>query len=62
MPESRNFLKTERNKNIRNRCLHKGRENIINFIDKLPKTKHDLGSFLVDVSLANVSLNGFLLI
>lgn len=39
----------------RNRFLHKNRENIINFLEKLPKTKHDLGSFQVDVPIANVS-------
>lgn len=51
LPESRNFLKISG----RNRFLHKSRENIINFLEKLPKTKHDLGSFHVDVPLANVS-------
>lgn len=52
--DSRNLLKPDRNK--KNRIIHKGRENIINFLDKLPKTKHDVGSFFIDVPLANVSL------
>lgn len=56
LSESRNFLKSDRNKHGRSRYVHKGRENIINFLDKLPRTKHDIGSFLVDVPLATVSL------
>lgn len=55
LPESRNFLKSDRSKQGKHRYLHKGKENIINFLDKLPKTKHDLGSFIVDVPMANVS-------
>ncbi|XP_015373159.1 PREDICTED: nuclear RNA export factor 1-like [Diuraphis noxia] len=56
LPESRNFLKFDRNKQGKRRFLHKGKENIINFLDKLPKTKHDLGSFIVDVPLANAAM------
>jgi len=56
LPESRNFLKNDKNKQGRGRYLHKGKENIINFLDKLPKSKHDLGSFIVDVPLANVGI------
>ncbi|KAE9534785.1 hypothetical protein AGLY_008077 [Aphis glycines] len=56
LPESRNFLKNDRNKQGRGRYLHKGKENIINFLDKLPKSKHDLGSFIVDVPLANAAM------
>jgi len=56
LPESRNFLKFDRHKQGKRRFLHKGKENIINFLDKLPKTKHDLGSFIVDVPLANVCI------
>lgn len=55
VPECRNFLKSEKHRSGRNRYLHRGRENIVNFLEKLPKTKHDLGSFIVDVPLANVS-------
>jgi len=56
LPKSRNFLNNNRNKQERGRYLHKGKENIINFLDKLPKSKHDLGSFIVDVPLANVGI------
>lgn len=52
--ESRNLLVSTRNNN-KNCLLHRGRENILNFFEKLPKTKHDLGSFQIDVPLANVS-------
>lgn len=55
LPECRNFLKFDKHRSGRNRYLHKGRQNIINFLEKLPKTKHDLESFIVDVPLANVS-------
>jgi len=62
LPESRNFLKSDKHKLGKSRFVHKGRENVLNFIDKLPKTKHDLGSFIVDVPLANVSINIFVLV
>ncbi|VVC28362.1 Hypothetical protein CINCED_3A015947 [Cinara cedri] len=56
--DSRNLLKPDRNK--KNRLIHKGRENVINFLDKLPKTKHDMGSFLIDVpaQLIQIVVNG----
>ncbi|XP_050438937.1 nuclear RNA export factor 1-like isoform X2 [Adelges cooleyi] len=57
LPESRNLFKlSEMNSSKRSRFIHKGRENIINFLEKLPKTKHDLGSFTVDVPLANSAM------
>ncbi|KAE9523233.1 hypothetical protein AGLY_016369 [Aphis glycines] len=56
LPKSRNFLKNNRNQQERGRYLHKGKENIINFLEKLPKSKHDLGSFIVDVPLANAAM------
>jgi len=56
LPESRNFLETDSYKDEKRRYLHKGKENIINFIEKLPKSKHDYDSFVVDVPLANVSI------
>lgn len=62
LPESINYLRTDRNKNVKSRFLHKGKENVVNFLDKLPKTKHDLGSFIVDVPLANVSTIIFVLV
>ncbi|CAH1708962.1 unnamed protein product [Aphis gossypii] len=43
LPESRNFLKTDSHENEKSRYLHKGKENIINFLEKLPKSKHDCG-------------------
>jgi len=55
LPESRNFLKFDKNRQGRNRLMHKGKDNVVNFLNKLPKTKHDLGSFVVDVPFANVS-------
>ncbi|CAH1731565.1 unnamed protein product [Aphis gossypii] len=56
LPKSRNFLKNDRNQQERGRYLHKGKENIVNFLEKLPKSKHDLGSFIVDVPLANAAM------
>ncbi|XP_060865132.1 nuclear RNA export factor 1-like [Metopolophium dirhodum] len=56
LPESRNFLKSDRNRHGRRRYLHKGKQDIINFLDKLPKTKHDIGSFIVDVPLATAAM------
>lgn len=53
--ESRNLLISDQNKNT-NCVIHKGKENIINILEKLPKTKHDFGSFIIDVPFASVSL------
>ncbi|XP_050434890.1 nuclear RNA export factor 1-like [Adelges cooleyi] len=39
-----------------NKKSYRGRENIFNFLEKLPKSKHDLGSFTVDVPLANTTM------
>lgn len=52
---SRNFLKSDQDEYMKNNLVYKGRENIINFLDKLPKMKHDFGSFVIDVPFANVS-------
>lgn len=52
--ENRNLLHSTSTKN-ENRFLHRGQENITNFLETLPKTKHDLGSFQIDVPIANVS-------
>ncbi|KAL4152884.1 hypothetical protein QTP88_000717 [Uroleucon formosanum] len=54
--KSRNFLKSDRNKHEKRRFLLKGKEDISNFLDKLPKTKHDIGSFIVDVPLATAAM------
>ncbi|KAF0768036.1 nuclear RNA export factor 2-like [Aphis craccivora] len=56
LPESRNFLKTNRHNYEKRRYLHKSKDNITNFLDKLPKTKHDHSSFVVDVPLANAAM------
>ncbi|XP_060870754.1 nuclear RNA export factor 1 [Metopolophium dirhodum] len=56
LPESRNFLKSKQKNQPRHCLLHRGKENIIDFLGKLPKTKHDLGSFIVDVPLATAIL------
>ncbi|XP_050527451.1 nuclear RNA export factor 1-like isoform X2 [Daktulosphaira vitifoliae] len=57
LPESRNLIKIpEMGKIKRSRFLHKGKENIVNFLEKLPKTKHDLESFIVDVPIANAAM------
>jgi len=61
LSESRNFLKFNQNRQERSSFMHKGKYSIVNFFNKLPKTKHDLGSFVVDVPLANVSLKMFIL-
>lgn len=55
LPYSRNLLISTVNKN-KDKFVHKGRENITNFLEKLPKTKHDHGSFRIDVPLADVSV------
>lgn len=36
--------------------LYKGKKEILSLLEKLPKTKHDLDSFFIDVPIANVSL------
>ncbi|XP_025191697.1 nuclear RNA export factor 1-like [Melanaphis sacchari] len=53
--ESRNFLKSDRSKQERG-FLHKGKKNILNFLNKLPKSKHDLSSFIVDVPFATATM------
>ncbi|KAE9534786.1 hypothetical protein AGLY_008078 [Aphis glycines] len=55
IPESRNLLISDQNQNI-NCLIHKGKENIINILEKLPKTKHDFGSFIIDVPFASSTI------
>lgn len=55
IPESRNLLTHDVNKN-KNNLKYKGKANIIHILEKLPKTKHDFGSFIIDIPLANVSI------
>lgn len=61
MSGSRNFLMPNINSQ-RKSLVHKGRDNIINFLNKLPKTKHDFGSFVIDAPFINVSLEIFALV
>ncbi|XP_016655990.1 nuclear RNA export factor 1 isoform X2 [Acyrthosiphon pisum] len=57
LPKSRNLLTIGLNKNI-NSFIHKGKANILSILEKLPKTKHDFGSFIIDVPFASVVVNG----
>ncbi|XP_050442615.1 nuclear RNA export factor 1 [Adelges cooleyi] len=59
LAESRNLLKiakmnaaNQARPTDKSKFIHKGRGNIIQILEKLPKTKHDLASFVVDVPLA----------
>ena len=54
IPESRNlnFEPIAENPGRRDRLLHQKRTQIIGFLDKLPKTQHDLTSFTLDVPFA----------
>jgi len=56
IPKSQNLLTSDLNKNINN-FIHRGKANVLKFLEKLPKTKHDFGSFIIDVPFASVSLN-----
>lgn len=56
------FLKSDHNITTKKNVVYKNIDHIINFLEKLPKTKHDFGSFVIDVPLANVSLNFFFII
>ncbi|VVC36819.1 Nuclear transport factor 2,TAP C-terminal (TAP-C) domain,Nuclear transport factor 2, eukaryote,UBA- [Cinara cedri] len=56
LPYSRNYLQSDQNIYGLSGLLHTGKDNILNFLEKLPKTKHDLGSFIIDVPLANASM------
>ncbi|XP_050530876.1 nuclear RNA export factor 1-like isoform X2 [Daktulosphaira vitifoliae] len=57
LSESRNLLKkTEIMKYKRSHFYHRGKENILKALDKLPKMKHDIKSFTIDVPLANSSM------
>lgn len=55
LPKSRNLLVSGLNKN-KNSFIHKSKANILSILEKLPKTKHDFGSFIIDVPFASVSL------
>ncbi|XP_015373153.1 PREDICTED: nuclear RNA export factor 1-like isoform X2 [Diuraphis noxia] len=53
MPKSRNLLISNQNKNS---FIFKGNANIIGILEKLPKTKHDFGSFIIDVPFASSAM------
>lgn len=56
LPLNRNLLKSDKNKKSERNCiLYTGKQNIVHILEKLPKTKHDFGSFEVDVPWVNVS-------
>jgi len=61
IPESRNlnFEPIGENPGRRDRLLHQKRTQIIGFLDKLPKTQHDLTSFTLDVPFATDRLVTF---
>lgn len=53
-PDSRNLI-SGRLKKGKNCLLKKGKKQIMNLLEKLPLTKHDLSSFFIDVPFSNVS-------
>ncbi|CAI6365160.1 unnamed protein product [Macrosiphum euphorbiae] len=55
LPKSRNLLISGLNKNI-NSFIHKGKANILSILENLPKTKHDFGSFIIDVPFASSTI------
>jgi len=52
MKESRNLKRIDDTQR-RNRLLHQGKVDIVAFINRLPKTKHDPNSLVVDVPVAS---------
>ena len=57
--ESRNLQIIQEYK--RSQLIHQKRVQIVGFLDKLPKTKHDITSFTLDVPFVNVNENGGIL-
>ena len=52
LKESRNLKRID-DAQRRNRLLHQGKVDIVAFINRLPKTAHDLTSLVVDVPVAS---------
>lgn len=52
LSNSQNCLTPGQNNNGK---IHKGKYNILNLLENLPKTKHDFDSFIIDVTIATVS-------
>merc|ERR1712083_551988 len=59
IPDSRNLKILHENPPRRDRLLHQKRTQIIGFLDKLPKTQHDITSFTLDVPFATDRLVTF---
>lgn len=53
LTESRN-LKRISDARLRRKLLKMGRLPVVSFISEMPRTKHDLGSFTMDLSLVTV--------
>ena len=56
--EARNLLRVV-NPGKRLRLLRQGRDEIVSFLNELPKTKHDFNSFTLDVPLATEAVSSF---
>lgn len=56
MKEVKQFLISNQIKNKKTPILKKGRENIVNFLNTFTNTKHDLGSFIIDIPIANATM------
>lgn len=61
LPDSRNLQVDSIRSNLtkRDRLLHQKRLQVVGFLDKLPKTQHDLTSFTLDVPFATKRLMTF---
>ena len=52
--ENRNLIRNT-DSNRRRKLLKVGRLPVVSFISEMPRTKHDLSSFTMDLNLATVS-------
>jgi nuclear RNA export factor len=53
--ESRNLIRTTE-KHKRLKLLHTGKLDVVAFLSKLPKTTHDVNSFVIDMPVAVVRI------
>ena len=58
IPESRNLLKVDYEKK-RHDLLRRGKLGVVAFLEKLPKTEHDLNTFTLDVPFSTASMMTF---
>ena len=58
IPESRNLLKVDYEKK-RHDLLRRGKLGVVAFLEKLPKTEHDLNTFTLDVPFTTASMMTF---